>query len=216
MLRINLRRVAGARFCHTVVGGTSAVHDLPDGRPLDGTTVVRDPSDARRVVEILRNLRGEYHACDTEVSNIDLKKQGPVGNGKVICFSIYCGPDVDFGNGPKLWVDTLGPHADEMFEVWKPYFTDDSLLKVWHNLGFDRHVLYNHGVDVRGFGGDTMHMARLWDAARKLRGGYSLEGLSADLLQRKKVSMKDLFGVPRNALKKRVLALERIERREHT
>lgn len=28
-----------------------------------------------------------------------------------------------------------------------------------------------------------MHMARLWDASRKGRGGYSLEGLSQDLLQ---------------------------------
>jgi len=30
-----------------------------------------------------------------------------VGHGKVICFSIYCGPEFDFGNGPKVWVDTM-------------------------------------------------------------------------------------------------------------
>lgn len=40
-------------------------------------------------------------------------------------------------------------------------------------------------------------MARLWDAARMNRGGYSLEGLSSDLLSRRKVSMKDLFGHPK-------------------
>lgn len=44
----------------------------------------------------------------------------------------------------------------------------------------------NHGIDVRGFGGDTMHMARLWSAAR-IR-GYSLEALSKDLTSCSKVT----------------------------
>jgi hypothetical protein len=38
--------------------------------------------------------------------------------------------------------------------------------KVWHNYGFDRHVLFNEGLNCRGFAGDTMHMARLWDSSR--------------------------------------------------
>jgi DNA polymerase-1 len=51
---------------------------------------------------------------------------------------------------------------------------------VWHNYGFDRHVLANMGIACDGFGGDTLHMARLHDASRKLSGGYSLESLSSD------------------------------------
>ena len=27
----------------------------------------------------------------------------------MICFSIYCGESHDFGNGPRIWVDCLGP-----------------------------------------------------------------------------------------------------------
>ena len=50
--------------------------------------------------------------------------------------------------------------------------------QVWHNYSFDRHVLERHGLAMRGFGGDTMHMARLWDSSRMMRGGYSLEALS--------------------------------------
>lgn len=71
------------------------------------------------------------------------------------------------------------------------------IKKVWHNYGFDRHVIYNHGIDALGFAGDTMHMARLWNTARTVGGGYSLEGLSADLLTRKKRSMKELFARPK-------------------
>jgi DNA polymerase-1 len=60
---------------------------------------------------------------------------------------------------------------------------------VWHNYGFDRHVLNNEGIDVKGFFADTMHLARLHNTSRdKLSGGsvngtgYSLEALSEDLI----------------------------------
>ncbi|ETV97295.1 hypothetical protein H310_09644 [Aphanomyces invadans] len=42
-----------------------------------------------------------------------------------------------------------------------------------------------------------MHMARLWNTARFQKGGYSLEALSADLMERRKKPMKELFGVPK-------------------
>jgi hypothetical protein len=40
------------------------------------------------------------------------------------------------------------------------------LLQVWHNYSFDYHVLDNLGIECKGFGGDTLHMARLFDASR--------------------------------------------------
>jgi DNA polymerase-1 len=68
---------------------------------------------------------------------------------------------------------------------------------VWHHYGFDRHVLWNEGIDVHGFGGDTMHMARLQDTSRAKMGGYSLESLTDALIGRRKQPMKELFGVKR-------------------
>jgi hypothetical protein len=48
------------------------------------------------------------------VAYIDVSKESPCARGKVICFSLFCGNDVDFCDGnnlgePKtmLWVDTL-------------------------------------------------------------------------------------------------------------
>ncbi|CAM9668440.1 unnamed protein product, partial [Phaeothamnion confervicola] len=91
--------------------------------------------------------------------------------------------------------------------------------QVWHNYGFDRHVLFNappalgqnqlapplpppssRRIDCRGFGGDTMHMARLWDSSMEKvngEGGFSLDALSVKLLgpEYRKVPMKDIFGV---------------------
>lgn len=53
-----------------------------------------------------------------QVSDIDISKESPCGHGTVICFSIYCGREVHFGElvdgqpadgilQNQLWVDTL-------------------------------------------------------------------------------------------------------------
>lgn len=115
---------------------------------------------------------------------------------QVTCLSIYSGPGVDFGNGPYVWVDNLDA-AEGTLGLFRDFLESTSAKKVWHNYSFDRHVLYNEGINVRGLGGDTMHMARLWNTARFQNGGYSLEALSADLLLQRKRPMKELFGVPK-------------------
>ena len=108
----------------------------------------------------------------------------------------------------------------------KPFLEAEDRLKVWHNYGFDRHVIWNHGVDVRGLGGDTMHLARLWTRRERLavrssrlsplhsplslfifirlthacmhaRARRLLEALTDELLQRRKVPMKEIFGIPK-------------------
>ena len=76
---------------------------------------------------------------------------------------------------------------------------------MWHNYGFDRHVIENEGIYPKGFGGDTMHMARLWDTSRDRASGgggtgYSLESLADELIDDErftKTSMKELFGIAR-------------------
>ena len=51
------------------------------------------------------------------------------------------------------------------FDQFKDFFASNSIKKVWHNYGFDRHVVENMDLTMNGFGGDTMHMARLYDSA---------------------------------------------------
>ena len=179
------------------------------GAAAPGTTVVRTPEEAKRAVDVLRSLPSDtFHACDTECVDLKLDSQSPVGNGRVTCVSIFSGPDVDFGNGPRLWVDNLDDaevllgccafivalrsHVLSSFQgtldCFKDFFEDTTLRKVWHNYSFDRAVIHNHGIDVHGLGGDTMHMARLWNTARAKNRGYSLEHLTEDLLGRRCVA----------------------------
>jgi hypothetical protein len=173
-------------------------------------TVVRDAAGVLALLEQLESLPLDtFVACDTEVMNFNADMP-PLNNGRVTCLSLYAGPEHDFGNGPCVWVDDLDD-AWGCVAALKPWLEDPKRLKIWHNYSFDRHVLYNWpcSLDVQGLGGDTMHMARLWDTARsksKGMGGYSLAALTSSLLkhrngaesdssQRAKLTMKQLFGM---------------------
>ena len=168
---------------------------------VEGVTLVRTKEKALQVLDKLMAAprHTTFHACDTEVMALDLKKQGPVGNGYVTCLSVYSGPDFDYGEGPgkRLWIDNLDD-ACGIVNLFQPWLESEDHYKVWHNYGFDRHVLWNEGILVKGFGGDTMHMARLQDTSRShSSGGYSLESLTDVLCKRRKKPMKELFGVKR-------------------
>ena len=130
----------------------------------DQITVVTNEKRAREVLAVLMANKDKVWGCDTEVADINVKTEGPVGNGKVVCVSIYGGPHVDFGDGPgsALWIENIGGEAEGILQIFKAWFEDDEYMKVWHNYGFDRHVMGNEGISCKGFAGDTMHMARIW------------------------------------------------------
>jgi SAP domain/3'-5' exonuclease len=178
--------------------GDDGYYDVSD-ITVKGCTIVRTKEQAQIVLKALYAADPSiFHACDTEVMDIDLKSVGPVGNGYVTCLSMYSGPDFDYGlgDGPgtALFIDNLDDSCG-LLQEFKDWFENEKYLKVWHNYGFDRHVMYNEGINVLGFGGDTMHMARLLDTSRK--NGYSLESLSNDLIGKRKKPMKEIFGIPR-------------------
>lgn len=135
-------------------------------------------------------------AWDTETTGVNPAKQSPVFNGSVICATAYAGDHIDFGSGPRLFVDCLEGEKG-LLNVFKPYFESRKFPKVWHNYAFDRHVLANHDIISRGFAGDTMHMARLVNSTHTR---YSLDELCRKYLQSKKRSMVERFGAPEKLL----------------
>ena len=119
---------------------------MADYIPPWGTTIVRNKQQVEKVIKILKQYKNRIHAWDTETLGIDAKTESPVGNGRVLCAQCFIGADVDFGNGPRLFIDNYAD-ASGNIELFKEYFEDASMLKVWHNYGFDRHILGNHGIN---------------------------------------------------------------------
>jgi len=163
----------------------------------EGVTIVRTPEEAEKVLRKLMTLReeGRYHAVDTETK--DWEPGLPMyGNGKIICFSIYCGDDVDFGSGPRIWVDNMDASGNLtcVLDCFRKYLEDPGLKKVFHNYSFDRAMFHNAGITIGGFAGDTMHMGRLEHSDRA---HYSLSALGSELvgIDWGKQSLTDLMKV---------------------
>jgi len=111
--------------------------------------------------------------------------------------------------GKPLWKDAkvvLKPEHPIIAE-FKRFFEDDSIAKVWHNYGFDRHVMANLGIECQGFMGDTLHMARLADASRSGKKNYSLESLTSDHDIMKELGEVDRVGRGRT-IRRKVAALK--------
>lgn len=143
---------------------------------VQGVTIVRDKESARRVLEVLSTLREREHAWDTETVDLEVKERSPVGNGRVVSAQLYCGPDAPFEDGPRVFIDNFADASGVLAE-FREYFADRRFKKVWFNYGFDRHVLFNEGIDAQGFAGDVMQMARLLDGSRDPK-AYSLNRIS--------------------------------------
>ncbi|KAL0311032.1 UNVERIFIED_CONTAM: DNA polymerase I A, chloroplastic/mitochondrial [Sesamum angustifolium] len=181
--------------------------------PAAEKTVLSDTVSEPLSEKITASGGTELHERLSQVANIDVKEETPVDHGEIICFSIYSGPEADFGDGKScIWVDVLDAGGKDLLKEFAPFFEDSSIRKVWHNYSFDNHVIENYGLKLSGFYADTMHMARLWNSSRRTEGGYSLEALTGDSQIMSdanrgpgekvigKVSMKNIFG--RKKLKK--------------
>ncbi|WP_153006740.1 DNA polymerase I [Aeromonas schubertii] len=101
----------------------------------------------------IARLKGaELFAFDTETTSLDYMEARIVG----VSFAIEPGKAayVPFGH------DYLGAPAQLSEEVvlgkLKPLLEDPASLKVGQNLKYDRNVLQNHGIELRGIAYDTM------------------------------------------------------------
>ncbi len=47
-----------------------------------------------------------------------------------------------------LFIDNY-EDAEGVVNVFSDYFKSKAYLKVFHNYGFDRHIFFNHGIDVQ-------------------------------------------------------------------
>ena len=103
-----------------------------DSNNLDGIAVVQTKEQALRVLDIIYSAPADtVFACDTEVARIDVTRQSPVGNGIVVCASIYGGPNIDFdGKGSQsLWIDNMGD-SQGVLNLFKGVFDSERIPKV--------------------------------------------------------------------------------------
>ena len=94
---------------------------------------------------------------------------------------------------------------ERALELLKPLLEDDSLLKVGQNLKFDRGILANYGIELRGIAFDTMLESYTLDS---VAGRHDMDSLSDRWLKHKTITFEEIAGKGKNQLTFNQIALE--------
>ena len=94
---------------------------------------------------------------------------------------------------------------ERALELLKPLLEDEKLLKVGQNLKYDRGILANYGIELRGIAYDTMLESYTLDS---VVGRHDMDSLSDRWLKHKTVTFEEIAGKGKNQLTFNQIALE--------
>ena len=94
---------------------------------------------------------------------------------------------------------------ERALELLKPLLEDEKLLKVGQNLKYDRGVLENYGIELRGIAFDTMLESYVLNS---VVGRHDMDSLSQRWLKHKTVTFEEIAGKGKNQLTFNQIALE--------
>lgn len=124
------------------------------------THVVDDADSAASLLYILLGPPGQEPlvSLDTETTGCDPRKESPVQRARLFCMTL-------------AWREFDDIHAAFVTREWVPalraWLECDRFKKVGQNIfGFDRHVLKNEGITLRGIEGDTLRMSKLLNPSK--------------------------------------------------
>ena len=140
-------------------------------------------------------------AFDTETTSLNYMDAEIVG----VSFAIKAGEAAYL----PLAHDYLGAppqlDRDTTLAQLKPLLEDASLRKIGQNLKYDRSVLLNHGIELRGIAHDTMLESYVLDSTANR---HDMDTLCAKYLNHTNISFADIAGKGKNQLTFNQIALE--------
>jgi len=95
--------------------------------------------------------------------------------------------------------------VERVLALLKPLLEDDNSLKVGQNLKYDRGILANYGVELRGIAFDTMLESYTLDS---VAGRHDMDSLSDRWLKHKTITFEEIAGKGKNQLTFNQIALE--------
>ena len=140
-------------------------------------------------------------AFDTETTSLDYMQAQIVG----VSFAIQAGEAAYL----PLAHDYLGVPAqlnrEAVLAQLKPLLEDESLRKIGQNLKYDRSVLLNHGIELRGITHDTMLESYVLDSTASR---HDFDTLCEKHLNHSTIKFADIAGKGKNQLTFNQVALE--------
>ncbi|WP_312983364.1 DNA polymerase I [Atlantibacter sp.] len=150
---------------------------------------------------IARLEKAPVFAFDTETDSLDNHSARLVG------FSFATEPGIaayvpvahDYLDAPEQLT------CERVLELLKPLLESESARKVGQNLKYDRGVLQNYGIELRGIAFDTMLESYILDS---VAGRHDMDSLADRWLKHKTITFEQIAGKGKNQLTFNQIALE--------
>ncbi|EGT3583229.1 DNA polymerase I [Klebsiella oxytoca] len=158
--------------------------------------------DEQTLLTWIENLKkAPLFAFDTETDSLDNVSANMVGLSFAIepGMAAYVPVAHDYLDAP----DQIP--RDRVLELLKPLLEDDKVLKVGQNLKYDRGILANYGIELRGIAFDTMLESYILDS---VAGRHDMDSLSDRWLKHKTITFEEIAGKGKNQLTFNQIALE--------
>lgn len=134
-----------------------------------------------------RLQRATQFAFDTETTSLDFMEAKIVGVSFAIDAGIAayvpCGHDY-MGAPEQLSIDYV-------LQQLKPLLEDPHKIKIGQNIKYDRSVLLNYGIEIRGIYYDTMLESYVWNS---IGSRHNMDDLAQNYLDYKTVTFEELAG----------------------
>ena len=165
----------------------------------EGYETILDETQLKSWIEKLQQV--PVFAFDTETDSLDNISANMVG------LSFATEPGVaayvpvahDYLDAPEQI------SRERVLELLKPILEDEKALKVGQNLKFDRGILQNYGIELRGIAFDTMLESYNLDS---VAGRHDMDSLSDRWLKHKTITFEEIAGKGKNQLTFNQIALE--------
>ncbi len=158
--------------------------------------------DEKTLTEWIERLKkAPVIAFDTETDSLDNVSANLVG----LSFAIEPGQAAyipvahDYLDAPEQI------SRERALALLTPLLEDESVIKVGQNLKFDRGILQNYGIELRGIAFDTMLESYILDS---VAGRHDMDSLSERWLKHQTVTFEQIAGKGKNQLTFNQIALE--------
>lgn len=158
------------------------------------------------LVEWIERLKkAPFFAFDTETDSLDNVSANLVGLSFATEPGVACYIPVahDYIDAP----DQLS--RERVLELLKPLLEDEKALKVGQNLKYDRGIVGNYGIELRGIAFDTMLESYILDS---VAGRHDMDSLADRWLKHKTITFEEIAGKGKKQLTFNQIDLEQAGR----